>query len=78
MAIRLDIGYEQCLSFIGGILLIHMDKFKAYVAMMNLILNPIILQFYTFDEKEMKKKLQLFKQVFYFNLSELCERFENL
>ena len=78
VASRPDIGYVQGLSFIGGILLLHMDKFKAYIAMMNLILNPIILPFYTFDEKAIKTRLQLFKQVFYYNLPELCERFENL
>jgi hypothetical protein len=78
VASRPDIGYVQGLSFIGGILLLHMNKFKAYIAMMNLILNPIILPFYTFDEKAIKTRLQLFKQVFYYNLPELCERFENL
>ena len=78
VASRPDIGYVQGLSFIGGMLLLNMDKFKAYVAMMNLVLNPIILPFYIFDEKAIRARIQLFKQVFYYNLPELCDHFESL
>ena len=59
-------------------LILNMDKFKAFVSMMNLILDPAILPFYKFDEKGIKTRLHLFKQIFYFNLPELCEYFDNL
>ena len=75
---RPDIGYIQGLSFIAGILLLNMDKFKAFISLMNLILNPIILPFYKMDNKSIQERLQLFKQVFYFNLPELCEHFDEL
>ena len=75
---RPDIGYVQGLSFIGAMLILNMDKFKAFVSMMNLILDAAILPFYKFDEKGIKTRLHLFKQIFYFNLPELCEYFDNL
>ena len=75
---RPDIGYIQGLSFIAGILLLNMDKFRAFIALMNLILNPIILPFYKMDNESIQQRLKLFKQVFYFNLPELCEHFDEL
>ena len=75
---RPDIGYIQGLSFIAGILLLNMDKFKAFISLMNLILNPIILPFYKMDNELIQQRLKLFKQVFYFNLPELCQHFDEL
>ena len=75
---RPDIGYIQGLSFIAGILLLNMDKFKAFISLMNLILNPIILPFYKMENESIQQRLKLFKQVFYFNLPELCEHFDEL
>ena len=75
---RPDIGYIQGLSFIAGILLLNMDKFKAFIALMNLILNPIMLPFYKMNNELIQQRLKLFKQVFYFNLPELCEHFDEL
>ena len=75
---RPDIGYIQGLSFIAGILLLNMDKFKAFISLMNLILNPIILPFYKMDNESIQQRLKLFKQVFYYNLPELCEHFDEL
>ena len=75
---RPDIGYIQGLSFIAGILLLNMDKFKAFISLMNLILNPIILPFYKMDNESIQQRLKLFKQVFYFNLPELCQHFDEV
>ena len=75
---RPDIGYMQGLSFIAGIFLLNMDKFKAFISLMNLILNPIMLPFYKMDNESIQQRLKLFKQVFYFNLPELCEHFDEL
>ena len=45
---------------------------------MNIILNPILLPFYKFDEKQIEIRLNLFKQSFYYNLPELCEHFDKI
>ena len=75
---RPDIGYIQGLSFIAGILLLNMDKFKAFISLMNLILNPIILPFYKMKNEAIQLRLKLFKQVFYYNLPELCAHFDEV
>ena len=75
---RPDIGYIQGLSFIAGLLLLNMDKFKAFISLMNLVLNPIILPFYKMNNELIQQRLKLFKQVFYFNLPELCEHFDEM
>ena len=78
VASRPDIGYVQGLSYIGGMLLLHMDRYQAFVGMLNMVLNHNIIPFYRFDENQIRKRLQIFKQVFYFNLPELCDHFESL
>jgi hypothetical protein len=42
----------QGLSYIAGILLLNMDKFQAFVALMNIVLNANILPFFRFDEAQ--------------------------
>ena len=49
---RPDIGYIQGLSFIGGMLLLYLDKFQSFVALMNIILNPNLISFYRFNENQ--------------------------
>lgn len=78
VASRPDIGYIQGLSYIGGLLLIYMDKFQAFVALLNLVLNVNIIPFYRFDDQQIKRRFQIFKQVFYHNLPELCDYFEEI
>jgi hypothetical protein len=75
---RPDIGYIQGLSFIAGILLLNMDKFKAFMSLMNLVLNPTLLPFYKMENESIQQRLKLFKQVFYYNLPELCGHFDEL
>lgn len=78
VASRPDIGYIQGLSFIAGLLLIYMNKFQSFVALLNLVLHSSIISFFRFDEQQIKNRFQIFKQVFYYNLPELCEYFENI
>jgi hypothetical protein len=78
VASRPDIGYVQGLSYIGGMLLLHMDRYQAFVALLNLVLNHNIIPFYRFDEHQIRQRLQIFKQVFYHNLPELCDHFESI
>lgn len=39
-------------------------------------LNHNIISFYRFDELQIQKRLQIFKQIFYYNLPILCEHFD--
>jgi alpha-tubulin suppressor-like RCC1 family protein len=73
---RPDIGYVQGLSYIAATLLLQMDKFQAFVCFMNIILSPNILPFYLLDEKNIKKRLDLFNDIFKINLPELFEHFK--
>lgn len=57
-------------------LLINLEKFPSFVALINIILNANIIPFYRFDEASIRKRFQLFKQIFYENLPELCSHFE--
>lgn len=58
-------------------LLINLEKFPSFVALINIILNANIIPFYRFDEASIRKRFQLFKQIFYANLPELCDHFES-
>ena len=73
---RPDIGYVQGLSYIAATLLLQMDKFQAFVCFMNIILSPNILPFYLLDEQKIKKRLDLFNDIFQINLPELYEHFK--
>ena len=73
---RPDIGYVQGLSYIAATLLLQMDKFQAFVCFMNIILSPNILPFYLLDEQNIKKRLDLFNDIFKINLPELFEHFK--
>ena len=73
---RPDIGYVQGLSYIAATLLLQMDKFQAFVCFMNIILSPNILPFYLLDEPNIKKRLDLFNDIFKINLPELFEHFK--
>jgi len=59
-------------------LLLYMDKYQAFVALMNITLSHNIIHFYRFEENQITKRLQIFKQIFYCNLPELCDHFESL
>ena len=73
---RPDIGYVQGLSYIAATLLLQMDKFLAFVCFMNIILSPNILPFYLLDGQNIKKRLDLFNDIFKINLPELFEHFK--
>jgi len=46
--------------------------------LMNITLSFNIIPFYRFDEHQIRKRLQIFKQIFFYNLPELCDHFESL
>lgn len=52
VASRPDIGYVQGLSYIAGTLILNMEKYQAFVGLMNITLNPNIIPFYRFDESQ--------------------------
>ena len=73
---RPDIGYVQGLSYIAGTLLLEMDKFASFVCFMNIILSPNILPFYRLDEVNIKKRLDLFNEIFKLNLPKVYLHFQ--
>ena len=73
---RPDIGYVQGLSYIAGTLLMQMDKFLSFVCFMNIILSPNILPFYRLDEINIKKRLDLFNEIFKLNLPKAYLHFQ--
>ncbi len=74
---RPDIGYVQGMSYIAGMLLLVMDKFKAFVCLSNIISSWMLLPFFRGDEVQITRRLQLFKQLLHLNSPELCEQFES-
>ena len=74
---RPDMGYVQGLSYIAAVLLMQMEKFQAFVSFCNIILNPDIFPFYKLDENGIKKRLDIFNEIFECNLPKLYNHFEN-
>ena len=54
----------------------QMDKFASFVCFMNIILSPNILPFYRLDEINIKKRLDLFEEIFKLNLPKLYNHFQ--
>jgi len=54
-----------------------MDKFKAFVCLTSLVSNWMTLPFFRGDESQIGRRIQIFKQIFFHNLPELCEHFES-
>lgn len=75
---RPDIGYVQGLSYIAGTLLLQMDTFQTFICFMNIILSPNILPFYRLDEKNIRKRLELFNDIFKCNLPDLFYHFQKM
>ena len=75
---RPDIGYIQGLSYIAGTLLLQMEKFQSFVCLMNITLNPSIICFFRLNEKNIKKRLDLFNEIFNYNLPKLYNYFCNI
>ena len=73
---RPDIGIQEDISYLTGILLINMRKFPTYVSLLNILLSPNIICYYLNNNEIIRKNCQLFKQIFLFNLPDLCSFFE--
>ena len=65
------------MSYIAGMLLLVMDKFKAFVCMTSLVSSWMMLPFFRGDNDQITRRIQIFKQIFHHNLPELCEQFES-
>ena len=75
---RPDIGYIQGLSYIAGMLLLYLDKFQSFVALMNVVLNPNIISFYRMNESQIQRRMDLFKEILNFNLPLVFSNFERI
>lgn len=51
MLYRPDIGYVQGMTYVGAILLMFFNEYKAFVIFSSLITHPLMLPIYLFDEK---------------------------
>ena len=74
---RPDIGYVQGMSYLAGILLLNLEPYKAFVALVHIVGSPALLPFYLMDEAGISTRCQLFKVLFKLNLPELCDHFES-
>jgi len=74
---RPDIGYVQGMSYVAAVLLLFMDnEYQSFVTFCNLMTKYPIMPFYSFNDVQVRKIMQLYKTVFAHNLPELCEHFE--
>lgn len=74
---RPDIGYVQGMSYVAAMLLLHTDNpFMTFVMFCTLMTKFPILPFFNFNDVLIRKIMQLYKQIFAYNLPELCEHFE--
>eukprot|EP00352_Strombidinopsis_acuminata_P005412 CAMPEP_0176357508 /NCGR_PEP_ID=MMETSP0126-20121128/14821_1 /TAXON_ID=141414 ORGANISM="Strombidinopsis acuminatum, Strain SPMC142" /NCGR_SAMPLE_ID=MMETSP0126 /ASSEMBLY_ACC=CAM_ASM_000229 /LENGTH=170 /DNA_ID=CAMNT_0017711141 /DNA_START=990 /DNA_END=1502 /DNA_ORIENTATION=+ len=65
------------MSYVAATLLLYMgDDYLAFVTFCNMMTKQPIMPFYTFNDILVKKIMQLYKQVFAYNLPDLCEQFE--
>ena len=75
---RPDIGYVQGMSYICGIVcLLTSSDYEAFLLFHNIITKSSLLPFYSFDDTFMKQKTVIFKQIFGYNLQDLCFHFED-
>lgn len=74
---RPDIGYVQGMSYVAATLLLYMDnEYQSFVTFCNMMTKYPIMPFYSFNDVLVRKILQIYKQIFAYNLPELCEHFE--
>jgi len=52
------------------------NEFISFITFCQIVTKFPSMPFYTFDDVMIRKLMQVYKQVFAFNLPELCEHFE--
>lgn len=73
---RPDIGYVQGMSYVGGILLLNMEPFRAFLMLMNIVGYPTLLPFYRLDDGGIQRRCQLYKVLLKHNLPDLCDHMD--
>lgn len=75
---RPDIGYVQGMSYICGIVcLLTNTEYAAFILFHNIVTKSNLFPFYRFDDTYMKQRIVIFKQIFGYNLQDLCFHFED-
>jgi hypothetical protein len=75
---RPDIGYVQGMSYICGIIcLLTKTDYACFILFHNIITKSNLFPFYSFDDTYMKQRIVIFKQIFGYNLQDLCFHFED-
>jgi TBC1 domain family member 14 len=74
---RPDIGYVQGMSYIAGMLILNMDKFKAFVCLNKIITSWTLFCFFKADNPQMNRRFQLFRNILHHNCPMICEHIED-
>jgi len=70
-----SVGYSQGMTYIGGMLLLHMDVFESFVAMANVLNNHFFVSLFKLDVQELTKHLKVFDLLFSSHLPALYSHF---
>mmetsp|Transcript_45728 Transcript_45728/g.74593 ORF Transcript_45728/g.74593 Transcript_45728/m.74593 type:complete len:372 (-) Transcript_45728:380-1495(-) len=75
---RPDVGYVQGMSYLAGMLLLHMDPYSSFVALANLLNYHYFLTFFRMDMTQMRKYFAVFEALFADQLPSLYKHFRHL
>jgi len=73
-----EIGYVQGMSHIGGMLLLYLEEFSAFVILANLLNSHFFKSLYKLDIPEILKHIRIYDLMFSANLPWLFDTFKNL
>jgi len=75
---RPSVNYAQGMTYIAGMLLLHMGDFEAFVCMSNVISNHLFSALFMSNLVELKKHLSVYDLLFAENLPSLYDHFKQL
>ncbi len=68
---RSDLGYVQGMSFVGAMLMLHMNAFDAFVCLCNMLTSHFFVSLYQFNIRECLKHIRIYELLF----SKVCACF---
>ncbi|KAJ4455606.1 putative TBC1 domain family member 14 [Paratrimastix pyriformis] len=76
--LRPDVGYVQGMSFLGSLLLLHMDTYYAWLCFANMMSGPFFHPLFQLDNTGYRATLcELFNECFRQNMNALAARFQS-
>eukprot|EP01114_Cavostelium_apophysatum_P000388 TRINITY_DN10356_c0_g1_i1.p1 TRINITY_DN10356_c0_g1~~TRINITY_DN10356_c0_g1_i1.p1 ORF type:complete len:545 (+),score=97.89 TRINITY_DN10356_c0_g1_i1:60-1694(+) len=70
-----SVGYAQGMSYVAGMLLLHMDTFEAFMCLANLLNNHFFDSIFKLDTPELSKHFKILDLLFSQHLPELYSHF---